>query len=156
MFKTNILVGERVLVSGTDVTGESGKTIVDATQWNELALRKDVSKATADFDAAVEAFYAPLTDAADAAEQAFKGNKPDDASAYVVIQEEVPATPGQVGHTVRLTRDSVILRLIEEGNTDRLVWVDDQLEVLEVLPNTSTSAAVVTSGDPHADELVES
>lgn len=152
MFSTNTLVGDRVLVTGTDVFGESGKTIVDASQWNELALRKDVSKATADFDAAVEAFYAPLTEAADKAEVAMKGNRPDDASAYVVITEATEGVPANAGQTVRLTRDSVILRLIEEQNTDRLVWVDGTIEVLEVLPNTSASPVQVGSSDPHNDE----
>ena len=34
----------------------------------------------------------------------------------------VEAQPAEI---IQLTRDSIILRLIEEGETDRLVWVDE-------------------------------
>ena len=152
-FQTSNLVGDRVLVHGTDTFGTAGKTIVDATQWLELKARKDMSTATADFDAAVEAFYAPLTEAADKASAAMKGNRPEDSSAYVVLVEATEGVPANAGVTVPLTRDSVILRLIEEQNTDRLVWVDDSLEVLEVLPNTHTASA--TQVDAHGEASPE-
>jgi hypothetical protein len=152
-FTTMNLTGERVLVQGSDIYGGSGKTVVDGSQWAELSARSDFNDAAEAFDAAVEEFFAPLMEAAEKASKAVA--KPDDSSSYIVLDEGTEGVEAKPAQIVRLTRDSVILRMIEEGSTDRLVWVDDQLEVLQTLPGTSTSPAPATSGDPHSDEPAE-
>jgi hypothetical protein len=128
-FTTTTLVNERVLVSGTDQFGAEGKTVLNSAEWTEVNKRKDFDQAKSAFDAAVEEFFAPLTDAADALNNAV-APKPTDSMSYVVLTEGNPGTPATQEVLVKLSRDSVILRLIESGNYDRLVWVDGELEVL--------------------------
>ena len=57
-----------------------------------------------------------------------------DPSTFVVLREEVAGQPAQPGLLVKLNHDSVVLRLLEQGNHQRLVWVDNTLEVLESQP----------------------
>jgi hypothetical protein len=144
-FTTQNLVNDRVLVQGTDVFGTSGKTVLNAEQWNELGQRKDFSQAEADFQVAVDAFFAPLTEAADAVKA--KMEKPTDSIGYLVFEEAVEGVPAKPGTLIKLTHDSVLLRLLESGDTDRLVWVDESLEVLEV------AVPVQASGQPSAAEV---
>ncbi|HQZ84089.1 MAG TPA: hypothetical protein PLB21_00485 [Actinomycetota bacterium] len=111
-------------MAGTDITGKSGQTIVSTVQWDELTGRDNFSKATADFDAAVEKFFAPLEKAAKKAKKALERPSQDPAE-YIVLKEAVKGRESQPAEVVALNRDSIILRLIEEGQTDRLVWVDE-------------------------------
>lgn len=130
-FTVQTMLGNQALVSGTDSMGQSGKTVVSTQQWDDLKAQKNFSTAEADFDKAVEEFFAPLVEAAEAMTDAV--TRPKDPTEYVVLKEAtegVEATPAQI---IELTTDSMILRLIEEGNTDRLVWLDDtHLGVLAV------------------------
>ena len=111
-------------MSGTDITGKSGQTIVSTVQWNELTGRDNFSKAQADFDREVEKFFAPLEKAAKKAKKALERPSQDPAE-YIVLKEAVKGRESQPAEVVALNRDSIILRLIEEGQTDRLVWVDE-------------------------------
>lgn len=129
-FTTAVLTGDRVLVRGTDSQGTENETVLDGSQWFEVTKTDTYSQAQADFDSAVEAFFAPLTDAAEEFGRAM--TRPTDSIGYVVLQEEVPATPGQREHLVRLSHDSQVLRLISEDNTDRLIWVGDSLEIIQL------------------------
>lgn len=122
-FVVQNMLGDQALVSGTDHRGFDGKTIVSTTQWDELKARTNFSSAVEDFDAAVEEFFKPLTEAAEKAAKASAG-KPQDSSEYVVLKEGTEGVKSEPAQIVALTKDSIILRLIEEGNTDRLVWVD--------------------------------
>ncbi len=158
-FTTRNLTGERVLVKGTDIEGGSGQEVLDSSQWNELKARKDLQTAGSEFDAAVEAFYAPLLEAAEKVGKTLE--RPEDSLAFVVLDEGSDAVAGRPKHTVKLTRDSMILRLIEDGSTDRLVWVGEQLEILEVLPTDTTQtevnedavpATAVEQGSAYADD----
>lgn len=129
-FTTQRLVDSRMLVSGTDITGTAGKCTLDTTQWDEVKLNKEFSEATADFDAAVSTFFAPLDEAMEKLEAA--GTKPEpDPTTFVVLQEEVVGQVAEPARLIKLNHDSIVLRLLEQGNTNRLVWVDDYLEILE-------------------------
>ncbi len=130
MFTTINLSGERVLIKGQDAFGTEGQEVLDASQWLEIYSHQRFDDATDAFNQAVEEFFAPLLVAADAQLQA-KAGPPQDPTAYVVLSEGVEAVEGQPAHVVRLTRDSQILRLMEDGDTDRLIWVNDTLEILE-------------------------
>ena len=131
-FIVQIMLGAQALVSGTDTLGNEGKTIVFTAQWDELNERTNFSSATEDFDAAVTAFFAPLTEASDKVEKALAG-KEQDPTEYIVLKKGVEAVTGEHDQIVQLSRDSIILRLIEKGTTDRLVWVDEStLGVLAV------------------------
>lgn len=138
-FTTRNLTGERVLVRGTDIEGGFGEAIVNASQWNELKARAELITAGAEFDAAVAAFYAPLLEAAEKANK--KIERPDDNLSFVVLDEGQEGQVHRPAQTVRLTKDSMVLRLIEDGNTDRLVWVAGELEILEQLPVSHTPVA---------------
>lgn len=124
-FTIQHMLGSTALVSGTDHLGNEGKTIVNTTQWDELKSRKNFSSAVEDFDAAVEEFFAPLVQAAEKAEQAIA--RPEkDPTEYIVLTEAVEGSASKPADIVPLSQDSIILRLIEEGGTDRLVWVDER------------------------------
>ena len=123
-FHVQNMIGGQALVSGTDKLGNEGKTVVSTTQWDELNARSNFSKATEDFNAAVEEFFAPLTEAAKKAERELDHQKQDPAE-YVVLTEGTEGAEAKPAEIIQLTRDSIILRLIEEGDTDRLMWVDE-------------------------------
>jgi hypothetical protein len=148
-FTTRNLTNERVLVSGTDIDGTAGKTVLDASQWIALNERDDVSRAQADFESAVEAFFKPLTDAADAAAKAI--DTPKDGIGYVVIEEGTEATAGKPRQVVTLTHDSIVLRLIEQGDTDRLLWVGDKLEVIEAAAPAAAPATTPSVEDTSSE-----
>lgn len=124
MFTVQTMLGGTALVSGTDKLGNVGKTQVFTHQWDELTGRNNFSKATADFDAAVEAFFKPLEKAAKKLDKALARPSQDPAE-YIVLKEEVKGQQHQPAQVVALSRDSIILRMIDEGNTDRLVWIDE-------------------------------
>ena len=132
IFNTTKLAGHRVLVDD-GVTGGS-KTVLDSTEWDHIKLSQKANSAESDFDAAVTAFFAPLTDAA----QAFgKAAAPKlDPRFYMVEGENVEGVEAQSVRLNMLNRDSVILRIIEAGNTDQLVWVGDTIEILEADDST--------------------
>lgn len=150
MFKQMKLTGERVLVSGTDTVGTENSTVLDASQWYEIQALQAHNEAHSEFDSAVEDFFAPLTEAIDKLESA--GVKQVDPISYVTIHEGSEGTPGTDAVTLKLTADSIVLRLLEQGDTDRLIWVGDKLEVLEVLPGTQPAdQGGKHRKDPHAE-----
>ncbi len=123
-FTVQTMLGNTALVSGTDVAGNTGQTLVSTTQWEELQQRSNFSKATEDFDAAVEEFFKPLTEAAEKATAAAAAKQQDSAE-FIVLKEGTEGVAGKPAQIVQLSKDSIILRLIEEGTTDRLVWIDE-------------------------------
>lgn len=151
-FTSSRLVGNRVMVQGTDVLGTHGQTILDSTQWDEVNANQAFDTATEAFEAAVEEFFAPLTEAAEKANQALV--KPDDPASYVVLREATTGVRPDAGEVIKLTRDSIVLRLIEQGDTARLVWVNGELEILEagvhaaatVIPGTAPSGVDGSTG----------
>lgn len=124
MFTIQTMLGGTALVSGTDKLGNTGKTQVFTHQWDELQGRTNFSKAQEDFDREVEKFFAPLEKAAKKAAKAMARPSQDPAE-YIVLKEEVKGQQARPAEVVALSRDSIILRLIEEGDTDRLVWIDE-------------------------------
>lgn len=128
-FNTTRLVNSRTVVRGTDKFGAVGETTIDSSQWDEIVAHDEFHQATADFDAAVTEFFAPLNAAADAVQR--KLTMPKDPLSYVVLHEGIEGVQAQDAEVVELSRDSMILRLIENNAFHRLVWVGDELEILE-------------------------
>lgn len=128
-FTTIALQNDRTLVRGTDIAGAVGETILDSSQWAELKQRELHMQAHDAYDAAVEAFYAPLVEAAAKVEGSFAPVQ--DPLSIVVLDEGTEAVQGQAAVVVKLTHDSQVLRLLEQGGsaTDRLLWVNDSLEI---------------------------
>ena len=130
-FTLTPLAGDRVLVEGVDYRNVSGQQIVDASELNALNEQFSVSEAKAAFDETVREFFAPLTEAADAVREEQEQKNRLDEDFYVVIQEGSEGTPERPEIIHQLSRDSVILRLIEaDAATERLIWVNDELEIL--------------------------
>lgn len=143
-FTTARLTNGQTLVRGTDVDGNTGQVRLDSSQWDDINARRAFTGAEKDFDAAVAEFFAPLVKAREGLDAAAKGPEVDPIT-FVVMKEEVTGQAHQAAVVERLNSHSVILRLIESGDTDRLVWVNDnELAVLEVLPATTTPTATQT------------
>lgn len=126
-FNTQALTGNRVLV--TEGTGNKAKsTVLDGTQWAEIKAEQSFLDADATFNETVAAFFAPITEAAEAANKAIE--VPTDELEFIVLNEGTEGVASTPAHVVQLTKDSQILRLLEDGNTKRLVWVGDTLDIL--------------------------
>lgn len=143
------LVGARAVVKGDDVNGVFGSTTLDTTEWDEVNADRKFSQAKDDFDAAVEAFFAPITNAAEQLNKMAEQPEVDPAT-YVVIDEGSAGSPSKPKILHHLSRDSVILRLVEQGETSRLVWVNDELEILAPVVHSVTNVPA-----PAEDEVVE-
>lgn len=128
-FTITPLVGDRALVKGTDKFGVTGQATVDATEHNALKYDAALVEAHNTFDEKVESFFAELTEASAELDAAHRLPELDPAT-YIVEQEAVEGTQAKGRVIRRLQPDTVVLRLIEAGDSDRLVWVEGKLEVL--------------------------
>ena len=144
MFETMDLTGERVLVKGTDSLGTEGSQVLDASEWNAVKAHGSFHQASTEFDEAVEEFFAPLVEAAEKLEKAGAPSAKPDPATFVVFSEEVEGRESKAAEVHHLGHDAVVLRLLERGDHDRLVWVNDQLEVLAVIEGTESPTAVDT------------
>ena len=127
VFNVTRLAGARALVQGTD-EGES--TILYTEEFDELKGNTALKEAEADFGAKVKEFFAPVVEASEAFEQAKKAALTiNDPAFRVVVQEAIEATAGQTERVRIVQRDTAILRLIESGDTSRLLWVNGVIEI---------------------------
>ena len=144
-FTTTALANEFFLVEGTDVRGRYGEHVLDGSEW--LAIKRALGTDTAkeQLDAAIEEFFKPLVEAADA----FAAAKAPvvDALSVVVLNEGTTGEPAREREVVHLSQASQILRAIEEGTTDRLLWVDGSL-VLTAAPAEVPVPDVVENNPP--------
>ena len=125
-FNTTILAGQRVLVTGSK---KNQQTILDSTEWDSIKAHQAFHLAGDAFDEAVTAFFAPIVEAAEKANAALAESLPKRDDAFVIVLSEGTEGAEEVEpEVIQLGRDAAILRMIEEGNTDRLVWVGDTIE----------------------------
>lgn len=150
-FTITRLANQRALVKGTDVLGSTGETVISTQQWDEINLHNRQHEAEDAFAAEVEKFFEPLTKAADAMHVNLQ--QPRDPASFIVIHEGVEPTPGEQAHVVQLSPDSVVLRLVEQGNTDRLVWVDGELELLAYEETVPANGAGEPDVEPDWDAI---
>ena len=130
VFNITRLAGQRALVQGTD-EGES--TILYTVEFDELKGNTALKEAEADFGAKVKEFFAPVVEASEAFEQAKKAALTvNDPAFRVVVQEAIEATAGQTEQVRIVRRETAILRLIESGDTSRLLWVNGAIEITEL------------------------
>ena len=155
-FTTVQLTGERVLVKGEDRFGTTGETVLDGSTWAEVKRHQAFHSAQDSFEAAVEEFFAPLQEAGDKLNAALSTPKVD-PDTYVVLVEGEEGTPGRQQEVIKLDQDSVVLRLIERGDFDRLVWVMDRLEVMTVeeVPAEDVSTFVDPTDIEPAPDTIE-
>ena len=127
VFNITRLAGERALVQGTD---EGETAILWTGEFDRLKGNTDLKDAEAEFSAKVKEFFAPVTEASEAFEQAKKAaQQVNDPAFRVVVQEAIEATAGQAERVHILGPDAAILRLIESGDTSRLLWVNGAIEI---------------------------
>lgn len=126
-FTATALANEFFLVEGTDNRGKHGEFIVDGGEWLEIKRALGTDTAKAELDAAVEEFFKPLVEAADAFAAAKAPTM--DALSTIVLNEGTTGEPAREREVVVLGQSSQILRAIEEGATDRLLWVDGTLVI---------------------------
>jgi len=125
-FTITELANDSVLVEGTDRRGVHGEQVLVAAEWFAHKRNVQIQDAKASLDQAFEAFYAPLTAAAE--QLADKLSEIDvDPLLYVVEQEGSAGAAPTERIVRRLDNASVILRAIEEGHEDRLIWVNKEL-----------------------------
>ena len=149
-FTTTALTNNRIMVQGTDKFAETGKVVLDATEFNELKKKERLTEAGQAFDAGIKDFFAPLNEVLDQIEKAKAANEPGaglDELEYLVVQEKVEgvAAKSEVFHI--LQPSTVILRAIELGHEDRLVWVEGSLEVLAAEVEDDIEVPVATASD---------
>ena len=144
-FTTTALANEFFLVEGTDVRGRYGEHVIDGCQWLEIKRALGTDTAKEQLDAAVEEFFKPLVEAADA----FAAAKAPvvDALSVIVLNEGTTGEPAREREVIRLNQASQILRAIEEGTTDRLLWVDGEL-VITAAPAVVPVPDVVENNPP--------
>lgn len=137
------LAGHDVLVENTP--GDR-QVILDATGWDHYKLQTQEDQAGAAFDEAVEAFFAPLTEAAAKLEEA---DRPEfDPAFYLVVNEPEEGKASKQGTVVALDEGSAIVKMIEEGNTDRLRWVGtDRIVITAYVPEPTVEEETVTIMD---------
>ena len=161
-FTTIKLSGHRTLVEGFDNMGTAHSAILFSEEFDEIEEYFKQEQAAEVFDQAVAEFFAPLTEAAEQhRDQVAQGIDP----AFLLVVEE-----GQTGQAARdqvviaLGLDTVILRMLASGDTSRLLWVGDEIEVLAYVQPTLeetdapfdwhdqfTGATILQPGDPDVD-----
>ena len=144
-FTTTALATECFLVEGTDVRGRYGECVVFGSEWLEIKRALGTDTAKAQLDAAVEEFFKPLVEAADAFAAAKAPTM--DALSTIVLNEGTTGEPAREREVLVLGQSSQILRAIEEGTTDRLLWVDGSL-VLTAAPAEVPVPDVVENNPP--------
>ena len=123
------LAGHRSLVTGDT---DEQKVILDSTEWDHFKENMAQVQAAEVFDDMVAEFFAPLAAAAETAEAVARAGAAHvkDPAFFITVQEGESPTDGVEEITVMLNRDGAILRLIESGATDRLLWVGSNIEIL--------------------------
>lgn len=144
-FTTTALANENFLVEGTDVRGRYGECVIHGGEWFAIKRALGTDTAKEQLDAAIEEFFKPLVEAADA----FAAAKAPvvDALSVVVLNEGTTGEPAREREVVHLSRDSQILRAIEEGAADRLLWMDGML-VITAAPVEVPAPEVVENNPP--------
>lgn len=124
-FDVTALASGGYLVEGQDSKGVEGSTILKSDRWDYVQHLRAHEIAEADFDAVVEAFFKPLTDAADKAAALVAG--PKNKYGSITIGEPVE---GVEATTVELDDAGILLNMLDLGKTKKLRWVNGDLVAL--------------------------
>ena len=124
-FTITYLAGDRALVQEAD-----HQIILDAEEYISMKRHQEKTGLIAQYDQSVADFFKPLTDAADKIKDAEAQADRIDPDFLFVLAEGTEGEEPVRREVYRLGKDTVLLRLIEEGRTERLIWIGDQLEIL--------------------------
>ena len=123
-FDLTMLAGGQALVTGSK---PKQHCVLDARQWIQIKQHQARIEAEEVFDATVEEFYKPLTEAAGEYESRLGQIMKADPAFEYVIQPGAEGTEKTSREVYYLDDASAILRMIESGDTSRLIWVGDQI-----------------------------
>ena len=124
-FTITYLAGDRALVQE-----DTHQIILDAEEHLSLKRHLEEKSLVVGFDQTVKDFFGPIVEAAEKINELRAKEADLDPDLYVVLTEAVEGVEPVRREAYKLTKDTVILRLIEEGRTERLIWIGDQLEIL--------------------------
>ena len=124
-FTITYLAGDRALVQE-----DTHQIILDAEEYLAMKLHQEKTGLIAQYDQSVADFFKPLTDMADKIKSVEKQESRIDPDFHFVLAEGTEGEEPVRREVYRLEKSTVILRLIEEGRTERLIWIGDQLEIL--------------------------
>jgi succinate dehydrogenase flavin-adding protein (antitoxin of CptAB toxin-antitoxin module) len=127
MFEVTQLLDGRTLVEGTDAKGVAGSIVLYSPTWEAVLRFRAEGEAMAEFDATVEAFFAPLTEAADKLEAAALGTS--NPWGTVTVGEDIE---GKEAREVHLDQQGILLRLLAETDGAMLRWVSNGTELVAV------------------------
>lgn len=119
IFSVTPLANHGVLVQGTDKFGRKGKTRLRSEVWSAVKSYREQKLAEAEFDTTVSEFFGPLIEAAEKLNY-----RSTDEDAIVVIEPAIEGVEAAEEQHVHLDEEGVIIRILEEGDHDRLIWVD--------------------------------
>lgn len=123
-FDLTMLAGGQALVTGSK---PKQHCVLDASQWIQIKQHQARIEAEEVFDATVEEFYKPLTEAAGEYESRLGQIMKADPAFEYVIQPGAEGTEKTSREVYYLDDASAILRMIESGDTSRLIWAGDQI-----------------------------
>ena len=144
IFNVTELAGHRALVTGD----ANQQCILDTTERDELRFILENREVDQMFDEDIADFFEPLTQAAELHDLRHKAlakqfEQVDDPAFTFVMKEAVEGVEAVEEERVVLSHDSVVLRLIDSGRTDRLVWVgNDLIEIVAHNPRDTQHAHV--------------
>lgn len=145
MFTQIPLSGDRVLVKGTDILGNQGQQVLDASEWSYIQRHAKAHEAQNDFDRATKEFFAPLTWAAEQLQEALTPEQ-DELFTYV-LHEAVEGVEGREADVVMLSHDTAVLRLLSQSaQPSRLIWIHNQLGII------AEGVAPIPSFEPVSEE----
>ena len=123
-FDLTMLAGDQALVTGSK---KAQRCVLDASQWIQIKQHQARIEAEEVFDATVEEFFKPLTEAAGEYESRLGQIMKADPAFEYVIQPGAEGTEKTSREVYYLDDASAILRMIESGDTSRLIWVGDRI-----------------------------
>ena len=124
-FTVTYLAGDRALVQE-----DTHQIILDAKEHLSLKRHLEEKGLIEAYDQTVKDFFEPIVEAAGKVNELRAKEADLDPDFHVVFTEAVEGVEPVRREAYELTKDTVILRLIEDGRTDRLIWVGDDLEIL--------------------------
>lgn len=139
IFNVTELAGHRALVTGD----ANQQCILDTTERDELRFIMENREVDEMFEENIEDFFAPLTQAAELHDLQHEAlakqfEQADDPAFNFVMKAGVEGVEAVEEERVVLGHDSVVLRLIDSGRTDRLVWVgNDRIEIVAHNPRST-------------------
>ena len=122
LFNITKLAGHKLLVTGT----ANQAVVLDTTEWDGVAAIIAEHDAQHTYDEQVEAFFAPLTEAADKLENATLATDLQDPAFVVTLHDEVEGTESKDAVQMHLSNEATIVRLLLAGDFSRLIWVGDK------------------------------